>query len=167
MQKMKIQWKKNTKQSKIKIEDIKNTIIRLKNNNLNIVCKMPINKITSDSFFEILNWTKENKIPFYYSDELFNNYNGTSNEQYLLDDKEIKHIINKNNQKIYDKLNLDLCKRKKCFDCKAGKYSMVFSYDDYIYPCFEFRQLKNSMFKVDDIIKKRMETLVKYHIESS
>lgn len=156
--------KKNTKQDSWGLDDLKTNILKLKKNDINVICKMPINKVTSSSFFEIYEWCKEHNIPFYYSDELFNRYDGSCNNKYLLDDTKIKNILEDDKYLLYRQMNFNLNKKKKCFDCKAGKYSMVMSYDNSIYPCFEFRQIKDGVFDIGnniDIAYNKLKDYIK------
>lgn len=141
--------KRNTRQTKVKLETIRENIIKLKHNNQNVVCKMPLNSVTSSSFEETLNWCEKNDIEFYYSDELFDNYDGVSNKKYKLNNEIILKRLKEDNIQLYKKMNFNLCQKKKCFDCIGGKYSFVISYDGYIYPCFEFRHIKEAMFKIN------------------
>lgn len=154
--------KKNTKQDIYSLDDLKKNILVLKKNNINIICKMPINKITSSSFFDTYNWCKSNYIQFYYSDELFDKYNEETNDKYILKDKKIQKILEYDKYSLYKQMNFNLVKEKKCFDCIAGKYSMVMSFDDYIYPCFEFRKIKEGIFKINNNIDFAYNNLKKY-----
>ena len=153
----------NTIQDHIGFENIINNCKKLQDNNINVICKMPINNITSNSFFDVLYFTKKNDIPFYYSDELFNKYSGEDNKQYLIKgSSKVKDFIKNNNLSYMSNLDLNYCGEKKCFDCKAGKYSMIISYDNYIYPCFEFRQIKNARFKIDGNFKQALAKMIEY-----
>ena len=53
----------NTIQDHIGFENIINNCKKLQDNNINVICKMPINNITSNSFFDVLYFTKK----IYYS----------------------------------------------------------------------------------------------------
>ena len=153
----------NTIQDHIGFENIINNCKKLQDNNINVICKMPINNITFNSFFDVLYFTKKNDIPFYYSDELFNKYSGEDNKQYLIKgSSKVKDFIKNNNLSYMSNLDLNYCGEKKCFDCKAGKYSMIISYDNYIYPCFEFRQIKNARFKIDGNFKQALAKMIEY-----
>lgn len=132
----------NTKQKKYSINDIKKNILLLKNNNINIICKTPLNSITENSFIKIMNWCHENNIPYYYSSELFNSYDGSNNIQYKLKNKELIKLIEQENNELLKQVNYTYGK-KNLFDCKAGKYDMIITYDFNLLPCFS---MKNNLF---------------------
>ena len=152
----------NTKQDKYNFEDLKQIILKLKDKNINIICKMPINTVTENSFVENLSWCRENEIEFYYSDELFDKYDRSSNDEFKLKNKKIKEQLENDMYSLYRQMNFNLSKCKKCFDCKAGKYSVILSFDECLYPCFEFRQLKEGIFKIEDDISLAYNNLEEY-----
>lgn len=150
----------NTLQKKYGFDNVKTNILKLKNSGINIICKMPVNAITESSFINVNNWCINKKIPFYFSDELFSDYNGISNEDLKLKNGEIKNLIEKDNNNFYKKLDFNLCRYKYGFDCTAGKYSLVISYDKKIFPCFEFRQIPNYIYDISLNIEYGYEQMI-------
>jgi MoaA/NifB/PqqE/SkfB family radical SAM enzyme len=107
-------------------------ILKLKKMGINVIAKTPYNTWTAHEFDAIQFWCKINEVEFYYSDELFNGYDGTDTGVFRkeLPDK-ISSVENGNR----------LFQYKKIFDCPAGKYSFILSHDGYIRPCFAFYRI--------------------------
>lgn len=109
-----------------------NNILRLKENGINVIAKIPYNSCTASEFGSVREWCEKQDIPFYYSDELFEKYDGTANNQFT---KNLP-FEESNNKEIEMKYGF-----KKIFDCSAGRYSLVISYDGFVRPCFAFYRI--------------------------
>ena len=103
-----------------------NNIIRLKALGINIVAKMPYNSATASQYMEVSLWCKHNNIEFYSSDELFLRYDTTDTSMYKMQLNDVN---------IEEKISMEIG-YKKVFDCPAGKYSFLLTYDRYVRPCF-------------------------------
>lgn len=120
--------KDSTKISQRVIENI----LKLQQAGINVIAKMPYNKCTEKEFTKVYDWCKNHEIEFFYSEELFDSYDGTNNSVYQVEKIEENKSV-KEEQKIG---------YKKIFDCSAGKYSFLLSYNKKIRPCFAFYEQK-------------------------
>lgn len=105
-------------------------VLKLKNAGINVVAKMPFNSCTEGQFEKVQLWCTEQDIDFFYSDELFNGYDGTNNTIFKRDKEE---------NTIPSELKFGY---KKVFDCSAGKHSFILSYNGKVRPCFAFYEQK-------------------------
>lgn len=105
-------------------------VLKLKNADINVVAKIPFNSCTEGQFEKVQLWCTEQDIDFFYSDELFNGYDGTDNTIFKRDKEE---------NTIPSELKFGY---KKVFDCPAGKHSFILSYNGKIRPCFAFYEQK-------------------------
>ncbi len=105
-------------------------VLKLKNAGINVVAKIPFNSCTERQFEKVQSWYTEHDIDFYYSNEIFSGYDGTDNSIFKRDKKE--EIIQSEQNFGY----------KKVFDCSAGKYSFILSYNKKVRPCFAFYEQK-------------------------
>lgn len=107
-------------------------VLTLKKMGINVIAKMPYNKCTEAEFNHVRDWCETNAVDFYFSDELFDSYDGRDNAVYR------KQISSD------DSADLVSGKRqyKKIFDCAAGKHSFVLAYNGKIRPCFAFYEVK-------------------------
>ena len=129
--------------SKESVKDASNVlsnVVMLKEKGINVVAKMPINFWTKGSFDRVRYWTEKNKIPFYFSNELFDKYDGTDLSKYKIYEK--------------DKEKREIGKKsfgyKKAFDCVAGKYSFLLTYDGFLCPCFMCYGISDCSFSIFD-----------------
>lgn len=156
-----VDFEKNTKQKKYKSDDIKNTILKLRNNDINVICKTPLNSITEQSFYDINDWCNENNIPYYYSPELYDTYDGRSSNKFKIKNKYLIDLIKKSDFELYNKIKKE-CGQKKYFDCKAGKFDLIITYDWKLLPCFSFRNIEEAMFDINDDFDYAYENMKSY-----
>ena len=145
-----------TGQDKVKSEVILNNILRLKENGINVTCKTPYNNITQNEICKINEWCQKNEIPFFYSMETFENYNGKSMEKFSMKEEE----VNKDKIKAKkEKLEVGLSpKRKKInFECKGGQYGLFISYDYKLRPCMPFYVVEEANF---DILSQGLKSAI-------
>lgn len=131
-------------------------VLKLRNAGVNVIAKMPFNSCTEGQFEKVQSWCTEQDIDFFYSDELFNGYDGTDNTIFKRDKEE---------NTIPSELKFGY---KKVFDCSAGKYSFILSYNGKVRPCFAFYEQKAPEWGFDiekgivaafDRMKNRIETI--------
>ena len=150
----------NTKQCKINLDIIFNNILKLKENGINVICKTPLNSVTENSFFIMKKWCENNSIPYYYSSELFDTYDGRDNSIYAIKNKSLICQLEKEELELL-KL-VDYRKgTKKYFDCKAGKYDLIITYDWYLLPCFLLKKNKDFLFPLSDGFDNAYNNLIK------
>lgn len=113
-------------------------VLNLKNAGVHVIAKMPYNKCTETEFEDVKAWCELNEIDFFYSDELFNGYDGTDNSAY----KRIE-VGDKNREEVA------VFGYKRNFDCPAGKHSFLLSYNKKLKPCFAFYEQKAPDWNVD------------------
>lgn len=148
-----------TGQSEIGCDKVLNNILELKKMGINVKCKTQLNKLTIKGFEKIKEWCILHQIPYYYSSELQDRYDGTSTQEYDLEveqhDKIYKDRLKKSNA-------ISEFGVKKYFECGAGKYGLMISYDLKIRPCASFYSIKEACFTTDSGIKLALSNLKSY-----
>lgn len=124
--------------------DVYKNIIKLKQLAINVVAKCTVNKVTYPYFDDIKSWCKSNEIPFYFSAEIFDAYDGTAMESYsITKSQKIKLYKNTLKESLDSKIQ-----RKKCFSCAAGLYSFSINSNYQMQPCtkidYKIELLENS-----------------------
>lgn len=137
-----------------------NNILELKKMGINVICKTPINSITENQIDNIRMWCEENLIEYYVSPELLPSYQG-DNLDVFLPSEEIrreykKREINKNRE-----TNTKIFRRKRNFDCVAGKYSYVINSDFNISPCLAAYGINSLSFPINDNVRNAITDLKK------
>ncbi len=143
-----LQYKNITEQSAFLAEDFKRKILFLKQHNINIICKTPLNISTIEEFKLCKEWCEENEVEYYFSDNVSNTYNGTDLHKYELSMDE-KLIIRKEKIKDTQLLDLNQFGVKRAFECGAGEYSLFISYDYRLRPCMSFHAIKDANFEIE------------------
>ncbi len=108
----------------IDVNTIYNNVLWLKENNINITCKMTITKDNNIEFLQIKKWCENNNINFRYTSELVNS---SINEN--VDKYKVNINYKKNNIKVQN---------NKFFNCPAGKYAAFIDYNLKMMPCWKF-----------------------------
>ncbi len=143
------QMEKATGQNIVKAGDVLDNILRLKNAGIYVTCKTPWNTLTEKEIPEIETWCKEKEIPYFFSMEVFENYEGESMNDYSMPDDEV----------FADRVTAKLTKmsgnpegrgRKMNFHCKGGEYGLFISYDYVLRPCMPFYTVKEANFKIGE-----------------
>src|SRR5690606_5397876 len=62
---------------KINYQLILDNILELKSNDINVLCKTPLNNLTEKDFDEIIQWCKQNEVVHYYSTSIYEGYDGS------------------------------------------------------------------------------------------
>lgn len=128
----------NTEQKNFNSTLLRNNIIKLKNNRINIIGKTALNKKTIKDFYEIKEWCRNNSIPYYYSLDVYDSYSGIDMSSYKLEQNEIDKIyveLSKESKKINNKIEPI---NKKCFECGAGRYGFHLNSQFELRPCMDF-----------------------------
>lgn len=126
-----------TGQDRFKASDFRNKVLLLKDRGINVICKTPINKLTLFEFEIMRKWCMDNNIPYYFSEKVFETYEGISMQQYDMTLKEKKYIL-------YERMIAEKPEsfmsfgKKKSFVCGAGKYGFFISHDYKLRPCMSF-----------------------------
>lgn len=136
-----------TGQKHYSFDTVLNNILILKSHGINVTCKTPCNVLTESQIPEIEKWCKENDIPYFYSLETFDTYDGSSMEKYKLPDVDVfRDKINAKKSKIYK--NRELFGIKRNFECKGGQYGLFISYDYHLRPCMPFYLVPEANFDI-------------------
>lgn len=134
-----------TGQGKFSSDTVLNNIILLKNNGINVSCKTPYNSITKDQIPKIEVWCRENEIPYFYSMETFDTYDGTSMQAFSMPQKDVYKDKITAKQK---KNPIQTFDRKINFRCKGGEYGLFISYDYKLRPCMPFYSIAEANFDI-------------------
>ncbi len=141
------EMKKTTLQSKISASHILSNVLLLKQKNLKVTCKTPSNKLTINEIPLLENWCKNHGIPYFYSLETFENYDGKEMSVYALPQKDIEldRVVAAKSK--YSEV-FSFFGKKLNFDCKGGQYGIFMSYDYKIRPCMPFYSVSAANFAV-------------------
>jgi MoaA/NifB/PqqE/SkfB family radical SAM enzyme len=151
-----------TDQRKILPDVVLSNILRLKSEGFKVTCKTPINKVTQNQFFKIKGWMEEHKVDYYFSDALFNTYDGVSTEQYSVDDPEIVSFVNARERDITEFNTTEKAEQRTYFDCKAGRHSIYISNYGVLMPCQASYGLESFMFDINILgIEQALKALTK------
>lgn len=111
-------------------------VLTLKKMGINVIAKMPYNKCTEIEFDHVRDWCETNAVDFYFSDELFDSYDGRDNTEY-------RELISRTDTTGGSTVQVSGKREyKKVFDCSAGKHSFVLAYNGKMRPCFAFYEMK-------------------------
>ena len=130
-----------TAQKTVTPDRILDNVIKLKNAGIKVRCQSPMNQLTFTEFEEIAEWCELNNISYSASDELLESYSNKSNQEYVIDN-EIFQLKKKGIHRVgivkNDEVDTpsDKIMHKRHFDCKAGKHSLILSYNHKLRPCF-------------------------------
>ncbi|MCM1143744.1 MAG: radical SAM protein [Blautia sp.] len=151
-----------TGQIYFKASDFKNKVLLLKERGINIICKTPINNLTLPEFEIMRKWCMDNNIPYYFSEKVFETYEGISMQQYDITLKEKQYILHE--RMLSEKSeSLILFGKKKSFTCGAGKYGFFISHDYKLRPCMSFFDIPEACIHITyGNISKSFEMLYKF-----
>lgn len=121
-------------------------ILTLKKQGFNVVAKMPLNTCTEKEFKNVEGWCNNNNIEFYYSDEIFNAYDGTDFSQYKINPQN-QDVLFSSEKKPLEENPFGY---KIAFDCSAGKHSFLLSADRMLRPCFAFYDIPEATFSIEN-----------------
>ncbi|MBP6430192.1 MAG: radical SAM protein [Ferruginibacter sp.] len=148
---------------KINYQLILDNILELKSNDINVLCKTPLNNLTEKDFDEIILWCKENEVVHYYSTSIYEGYDGSDLDTFA---------SNNDIQNKYDALKfLEIEKKyptdtsvnkqnpqgKTCYTCAIRKFGLHINSAFELMPCSEthFDESKSKI--LDDGIDKAIE----------
>lgn len=139
---------KITGQSTVKPSVILDNILKLKHAGINVTCKTPFNTLTQNQIELIQDWCCKHDIPYFYSMEIFDSYEGDDMSSYGMPPEEIF------NDRIHSKLKKysDVSSEfgiKRSFHCKGGQYGLFISYDYVLRPCMPFYAVKSGNFPIE------------------
>ena len=137
-----------TGQNIFSAKDFRDKVRLLHRRGINVICKTPVNQLTISDFEMMRNWCKENDISYYFSEKIFETYEGVSMEQYDISLEEKKYILLE--RMIKDKKINDIASlgEKVTFACGAGKYGLFISYDYQLRPCMSFFDIDEANIKI-------------------
>lgn len=151
-----------TCQKKIASSQVLNNILRLKDEGMNVTCKTPYNTLTEGQIPLITEWCKKHEIPYFYSMETFENYEGKNMEQFSMAEQEVyKDKILAKKQK-YGDVESE-CTPKINFECKGGQYGLFISYDYKLRPCMPFYCVPEANFDIATVgLPKALEQMEEF-----
>ena len=100
-----------------------NNILKLKKEHINVLVKTTVTSTTYSEFQHIRKWCLDNDIRFKYDTEIFDSYDGTSNNEFLLSE-EILTLLDRERFTDYTPEN-ERADGIKCFDCNGGSVSIL------------------------------------------
>jgi len=129
-----------------KSEKVLENILKLRDNDINVVCKTVLNSLTINNYNKIKEWCKLNEIPYYFSTEIDNaidgkilkNYELQSNIKSIYENEKFNEPINEN---LYtdDIFKIPEFGKKKCFSCAVSQYGMFIDSSFTLFPCSSLR----------------------------
>lgn len=132
----------------VSCSDILDNILTLKNKGINVTCKTPYNTVTESQIMIIETWCKQNSIPYFFSMETFESYDGQSMEHYSMPFNDVfNDKITAKKQKMNN--TSSQCMKKNNFDCKGGQYGLFISYDYKLRPCMPFYCVEEANFDIN------------------
>ena len=136
-------------------DDLKNNVLKLKNNGINIICKTPLNVLTYPEFPDIRSWCYANNITYYYSTDILSSYSQKSLDNYYLAPEIITRInetllSESSKDEFFSDADVKVQVPKQCFDCGAGKYGFHISYQNELRPCMNFFVAPEFCFSLKD-----------------
>lgn len=152
-------FKLNTN-SKHSAECVLNNILKLKNCNLNVICKTPINKLTISELDSIIDWCSNNGIHHYHSSDIIRSYDSHNLLEYLVDpETKLKYDI-ENEIKLLAKHEAEVSgKIKKCFSCSAGAYGIHINSAFKLFPCGLFQNKITGFNILDSGVRHALQEL--------
>lgn len=134
---------KTTGQRDFSAREFRDNVIELKRNGINVICKTPVNSLNFQDFEKIRKWCKENDIPYYFSEKIFETYYGKKMDEYKINTNNQKYILKERVGKLEVSNKNDI---KRCFSCGAGKYGFFISHDYKLRPCMSFFDIEEANF---------------------
>lgn len=157
---------KITNQNKVNSQVVLENILKLKKAGINITCKTPYNQLTRAQIPLISEWCKQHNIPYFYSMETFDNYDGKKMNKFSMSSTEVMadRIAAKKNKL---KSNYKNYSKKLNFMCKGGEYGLFISYDYYLRPCMPFYAIEEANFDINkygikEALNKMKQFIYKY-----
>lgn len=141
---------KTTGQNSFSAQKFRENVLTLKNNGITVICKTPINTLNFQDFEKIRFWCNESNVPYYFSEQIFETYDGENMEKYKTNQEIQKYILH---ERVGSIEMSDIQKIKKCFSCGAGKYGFFISHNYMLRPCMSFFDIEeaNFLIKKDNI----------------
>ena len=136
-----------TNQTAFSAKDFKARVLMLKDKGINVICKTPLNSSTINEFEKCKKWCDENKVAYYYSENVSNSYNGIDMQAYKLN-YDVILKIKKSRVVEIPKQDFFNFGKKQAFECGAGKCAFFISYDYCLRPCMSFYEIKDANFKI-------------------
>ena len=141
------EFQKNTNQRHFSADQIFKNVLKLRDAGVRVTCKTPKNSITQNEIPLLQEWCAASKIDYYYSSEIYENYDGKSMDIYIPD----QHAADL--ERLHDLVDIDKSpqeteKYKVSFDCKGGQYGLFISYDYKLRPCLPFYCVAAANFKI-------------------
>lgn len=140
-----------TGSTKFSHEEILKTILQLKRDGINVICKTPLNKLTEAEFDEIAAWCKAHQVPYYYSTSMSDAYDGVDLRQYqVTSTTEFRYETNKLKD-IYSRYPKSFESitpaGKTCYTCGIRKYGLHINSGFQLQPCSEthFDETKSNL----------------------
>lgn len=112
---------------------LSDSILRLRKKGVNVICKTELNATTISSWRKIEAWCAENSVPYFFSCDLQERYDGSSVCQYVLPDEQQYMVFKETHQSIIPTVSSP--KRKELFSCGAGKTGCMIDYKYTVRPC--------------------------------
>ena len=111
-----------------------NNVKRLKNMEIQVICKTPLNTLTEAETPLIREWCQNNGLPFYNSPELLDSYEGASMDQYAVSPGVQRHFYTQQLKNAMEQSKLEFA-YKRAFECAGGRTSMFVAHNLRVYPC--------------------------------
>lgn len=160
------QYKEITGQSVFSSNDFKERVLLLKKHGINVICKTPLNLKTIQEFRNCQKWCQDNNVEYYYSENVFNTYNGEDMQHFSLSKTEQTKILQ---ERIKEASLKDMTEfgNKETFNCGAGKFACFISFDYSLRPCMSFYEIEESIFKIEfnkiEVAFNKMLEFIKYY----
>ena len=135
-------YQATTKNSSVQSHKIFESILKLKQANIHVVCKTPITSLTETCYDKIEQWCQLHDIPFYSGIELMNTYSGKSRGKYTASE-DIRERFKKESDSAFwadpQSIAQAYSKREKrlSFDCAAGKAEIMINSNYMLMPCMK------------------------------
>ena len=139
--------KSTTSQNKYDSGSILKNILKLRDEGINVTCKTPINTLTKPEVEKIEAWCMANKITYFSSPEIFENYDGMDMSCFSVGiDEIIEDRLDAAREKHGE--NLIAHGQKINFECKGGEYGFFISHDYKLRPCMPFYSIPRANFDI-------------------
>jgi len=126
----------------IKAKAVFDTVLRLKEEGICVVCKIPITKLTEDSYEELTAWCREHGVEYYTGTELMDSYNGTDRKSFSASESVVAMFREQSDKAFFedpDMMALIDTEPKKHihFHCSAGKTEIMIDSSYRLLPCMK------------------------------
>lgn len=126
-------------QSSVDAKYVLDNVLRLKSLGINVICKTPVNLLTSTQIAVIQEWCKANGVRHYHSINVVDAYDNTGLSMYAAPLEAVARFSRENELAFIDTHGVsDVSETKSAYSCSAGTHGIHINSNFSLLPCSSF-----------------------------